>query len=235
MSRTIAECVILIVITAIAGFAWNAASGKGLTLTRDYFQRVTIPQGAGKQGADKQPKPPTTRAKLVSGNQGVTPDPTDPKEVDIAAAPGDTTPPDGVPVAGTTEPEAPKEKSGTIQGLQAMYLEDAVFYGEPAMRDIVAFVDARTRDNYEEAHIPGAYHLYTYQAEKEIAAIRADLETKEFLIVYCGGGDCEDSVTLASMMINEFGFPYERVWVYEGGLEEWQKHGHPVQTGGSRD
>ncbi|MEM7163901.1 MAG: rhodanese-like domain-containing protein [Planctomycetota bacterium] len=223
MLRTLLECVALVAATAVIGLIWNGASGKGLTLTRDYFQRIQPPK-IQKTDIDVTPKDPVKSAEKLVGVDGA----------DVTA-PG-TQPGNDVAVSTVEEPGPDeKPKDGTISGLQALSLEDAMLFAEKEMQDLVAFLDARTRDNYEEAHIPGAYHLYTYQAEKQIEALRADLADKEILIVYCGGGDCEDSVTLASMMINEFGYGYEKVWVYEGGLEEWQKAGNPVTTGGSRE
>ena len=204
MLRTLVECALLIVATLVIGAIWNQVSGKGLTLSRDYFPRVEVvpPEKVDKPKVDK-PEPP------VRGPD----DPTLP-------GPG-----------GEEETEACPELLG---GIQVVCLDDVMLYAEPGMADLVAFLDARTKDNYDESHIPGAYHLYTYQAEKMIDAIRPDLELKEFLIVYCGGGDCEDSVSLASMMINEFGYRYETVYVYKGGLDEWVEAGQPVTVGSAR-
>jgi len=80
------------------------------------------------------------------------------------------------------------------------------------------FVDARETFFFEEGRLPGAINLPVAQAEDGLlSGIPADRET--LLIVYCSGGDCEDSRTVARLL-REAG--YRNVRVFEGGWEEWE-------------
>ena len=108
-----------------------------------------------------------------------------------------------------------------------MTAEEMVGMGE----SIVAFVDARVRDQYEEGHIPGALWLYHYESGDLIDALRPQLEMAFFIIVYCNGGDCEDSLYLAADLGSLYGLPPENIYVYEGGLNEWKEREMPVVTG----
>ena len=108
-----------------------------------------------------------------------------------------------------------------------MTAEEMVGMGE----SIVAFVDARVRDQYEEGHIPGALWLYHYESGDLIDALRPQLEMAFFIIVYCNGGDCEDSLYLAADLGSLYGLPPENIYVYEGGLNEWKERDMPVVTG----
>ena len=96
---------------------------------------------------------------------------------------------------------------------------------------IVAFVDARVRDQYEDGHIPGALWLYHYESGDLIDDLRPQLEMAFFIIVYCNGGDCEDSLHLAADLGSLYGLPPENVYVYEGGFNEWKDNEMPVKTG----
>jgi rhodanese-related sulfurtransferase len=48
------------------------------------------------------------------------------------------------------------------------------------------------------------------------------------IVVYCSGGDCEDSHMLAQKL---WGIQFNNVYVYKDGFPDWQQHGAPVHTG----
>jgi len=122
-----------------------------------------------------------------------------------------------------------------FDGIQRATIEDAEVYFEGSLEDSsMVFVDARRRSDYEEGHIPGAIWLYHYQSERLFDEVREDLEQAFIIVVYCNGGDCEDSINLASDLSSLYGLPPENIFVYEGGLSEWQEAGLPVQVGGER-
>ena len=50
------------------------------------------------------------------------------------------------------------------------------------------------------------------------------------VIVYCGGGDCEDSVFMCRELL-EADVPYDAIHLYVGGWEEWTAKGMPVEEG----
>jgi rhodanese-related sulfurtransferase len=55
-------------------------------------------------------------------------------------------------------------------------------------------------------------------------------QTAERMVVYCNGGDCEDSLFTAVTLKNA-GIPGTNLWIYPGGLGEWSTNGLPVETG----
>lgn len=79
------------------------------------------------------------------------------------------------------------------------------------------FIDARPPDFYEEGHIPGAINLPV--AEALGGDLRGLPESRRTpLIVYCSGGDCEDSrIVLGALLRNGF----TDVSIFEGGWDEW--------------
>jgi rhodanese-related sulfurtransferase len=102
-----------------------------------------------------------------------------------------------------------------------------------AVRQLVdaeaAFViDARESAEYAAGHIPGAINL----PYDEVAADTARLEKLDTrgrpIVVYCGGGTCEQSLSLAYDLVAA---GHTRVAVYVGGFPEWHEAGHPVTEG----
>lgn len=94
--------------------------------------------------------------------------------------------------------------------------------------ELVVFVDARDAQQYEAAHIPGAYLLDPYRPEHGLASVLAVCATAEQIVLYCLGGDCEDSELAAALLVNS-GVPASKVMVYGGGLAEWAANGLPVE------
>ena len=48
------------------------------------------------------------------------------------------------------------------------------------------------------------------------------------VVVYCSGGDCEDSHTLAQKL---YFVGFDNVLVYKDGFPDWQKRNLPIHTG----
>lgn len=90
-------------------------------------------------------------------------------------------------------------------------------------------VDARKADLFNEGHIPGAIHCDPYEPQASIETVLARANGVEKVIVYCGGGDCEDSVFMCRELI-EASVPNETIFVYPGGWSEWTAKRMPVST-----
>jgi rhodanese-related sulfurtransferase len=50
-------------------------------------------------------------------------------------------------------------------------------------------------------------------------------------VVYCNGGNCEDSELTAALLADANIVPREKLWVYGGGITEWATNGWPVELG----
>jgi rhodanese-related sulfurtransferase len=96
-------------------------------------------------------------------------------------------------------------------------------------QELFIFVDARDEAHYQEGHVPGAYLFDHYRAENYLATVLPACQTAEKILVYCSGGDCEDS-EFAATILRDAGVPRERLLVYPGGIGEWTTNGLPVET-----
>jgi rhodanese-related sulfurtransferase len=97
-------------------------------------------------------------------------------------------------------------------------------------QDLVVFVDARDAEHFREGHIPGAYEFDPYHPEKYIGAILPVCQAAEQIVVYCTGGDCEDS-QFAAITLRDAGISNQKLFVYEGGISEWTTNALPIETG----
>ena len=89
-------------------------------------------------------------------------------------------------------------------------------------------IDAREPDEYAEGHIPGAINLpYDIAVGDPDGLMRLDAGGRP-LIVYCGGGDCELSMSLAWELLAN---GQTKVMVYTGGYPEWVEAGYETGTG----
>jgi rhodanese-related sulfurtransferase len=98
----------------------------------------------------------------------------------------------------------------------------------------VLFLDARRTSVYEQGHIPGARPFSVWESDvdekvNKLFAERSDPRDQNLpIVIYCSGGDCEDSHMLAQKL---WGIQFNNVYVYKDGFPDWQKRGLPIHTG----
>lgn len=116
-----------------------------------------------------------------------------------------------------------------LQGLEQSRVE--TLFHDPRCRDgRVVFIDARDEDNYQEGHVPGAYELDPYHPDKKLATVLLVCQAAEQIVVYCTGGDCEDSDS-AAILLRDAGVPGPKIFVFAGGFTAWQAARFPVEIG----
>ncbi len=94
----------------------------------------------------------------------------------------------------------------------------------------IVFVDARNEADYLAGHVPGAWLFNPYEPEKYFPSVMPAVQAAEIIVVYCHGGNCDDSVSAATLL-KEVGVPGEKIYVYGGGMGEWESLGQPLETG----
>ena len=94
----------------------------------------------------------------------------------------------------------------------------------------IVFVDARDDRHFQAGHIPGAIPFDHYRLAEQVATVLAACQLAEHIVVYCNGGNCEDS-ELAAVDLLELGIDRAKLLVYGGGIAEWQQHSLPLETG----
>lgn len=216
-------------VAAILGLGYNAlrSDKNHVELTRNYFPKLTPPDTAKKTKYRSQ-RPTATDERPAEKPE--TPAEQAPDHPEDAApskpAPAPETPDNAPP------PEAQEEPEIGEHGFQLVDYEEAQkTYHEPGYETgFCVFVDARDQVNYEIEHVPGAYLMDHYRREEYLPDLLPIVLGADRVVVYCGGGDCEDS-TFAANDLLEAGVPWDIIYVYEGGISEWRERGGPIATG----
>jgi rhodanese-related sulfurtransferase len=88
------------------------------------------------------------------------------------------------------------------------------------------FVDARTRESYEEGHISGAVSFPLGEFDMHIDAFMKRHSPEKSIVTYCSGRTCEDSHELAQLFLAS-GFLNVRVFI--DGFPGWEAEGYPIE------
>ena len=98
----------------------------------------------------------------------------------------------------------------------------------------IIFIDARNDEHYQQGHIPGAWPFDRYHPENYLPTVLPACQLAQQVVVYCTGGDCEDSEFAALFLRDSAQIPGEKLFVFAGGWTEWTERGLPMETGGRK-
>jgi rhodanese-related sulfurtransferase len=227
------EGLLVAAVGAALAFAANALSPRGLHLTTDFLRVGDLPAATVVPGT-RAPLPATGNSK-GAGKDAVGPgsSPTAaPAVATNAASPAMRSLPSQAAGATTNSAWALLAARLGAKGLQlADSNQVAQLFHDPRCEEgLVIFVDARNEEHYQEGHIPGAYLLDYFHPDKHLASVWQACQTAQQVVVYCNGGDCQDS-ELAAMMLGENNVPKEKLLIYGGGIAEWATNGLPIEVG----
>ena len=93
------------------------------------------------------------------------------------------------------------------------------------------FLDARRTAVYADGHVPGARSFPIWEsdiADRVKAFYEEGLDQNAPIVIYCSGGDCEDSHMLAEKL---YMVGFNNLLVYKDGFPGWQKRGLPAVKG----
>lgn len=225
LKKTLVQLAALAALGVIVGFTANAVRASGsIRFTKNYFAR----------GFDLAK--PTERGEASPGEVRV--GDRDEAQMHVPGAPLAGAAPAASPADDWPEeagaPAAMAEDEGHVEHPYQSISTKEVFdlFQDPGTAwGVSLFVDARSDQAYGEGHIPGAFQVDPYNPGDYIDAVLEREPGAEKIVVYCNGGDCEDSIFLCRDLIYEFNIPYEKVYLYEGGWKAWKRNDLPVETG----
>ncbi|HNR69310.1 MAG TPA: rhodanese-like domain-containing protein [bacterium] len=87
-------------------------------------------------------------------------------------------------------------------------------------------LDARSQDEYEAGHLPGA-RLLPVERLFDYPKVIEQLSRDKWLICYCDGPPCDLGELLAWELL---GRDFQKIAVYQDGLNEWKKF-YPLEFG----
>jgi rhodanese-related sulfurtransferase len=129
-------------------------------------------------------------------------------------------------------PSEEKEQRLKLYGIGLLSGSEAAgLFRDPRYKQgLVVFIDDRDEASYQTGHIPGAWQFHHYRAEDYMTNVLPVCLNAEKIVVYCTGGDCEDS-EFAAIMLRQAGVPPARLFVYAGGITEWADQRLPMEVG----
>jgi rhodanese-related sulfurtransferase len=134
--------------------------------------------------------------------------------------------------AGTNSTPDPVIARLKEKGLQVVNGEQAVelFHDPLYQQGAIIFIDARNDEHYQGGHIPGAYQFDNYHPENYMGAVFPVCQAAQKIVVYCNGGNCEDS-QFAALTLRDAQIANEKLFVYTGGITEWTNRGNAIELG----
>lgn len=138
--------------------------------------------------------------------------------------------------AATNEAAPPSEAESAIarlkaEGLQVVTLDEVkkLLHDPGYQTGSIIFIDARG-DEYPAGHIPGAYQFDYYHSDKYLPTVVPACQAASRIVVYCHGSDCQDA-EMSALMLRDGGVPNEKLFVFSGGMTEWDEKKEPIETG----
>jgi len=216
--KTFLEAVALAVLAAAFAFGANELRGAGrIKPTKDYFKADLPPEMLAKIGQSPR-HDPAIKANAGDGSSAVQSE--TPAQVDVASRP-----PQRASSAPAAAHPAHNFQELSFEGVKEIYDDPDTPLG------INLFLDARSKEAFADGHIPGAVVCDWYRIDQHINQVLGHIGQADKVIVYCGGGDCPDSISLCRDLIMEHNVPYEKVYLYAGGFKEWAERDMLVSKG----
>jgi rhodanese-related sulfurtransferase len=220
LKNMVTEVVALLVIAIALGFGVNSVRGKGsIRFSRNYFEvrsPILAPAPAAAQTANPGEAPKIGKV----DNPGELNQPQARHEVANHST-----------IASSADPQ-PESQNHLDHPFNKIGFKEVaeVFYDPETRMGLNIFIDARNAREFAEGHIPGAYQCDHYCIEEYVEEIPAVVRGAERIIVYCAGGQCEDSILLCGDLI-DVGIPYDNLCVFGGGWEAWKDNDMPIEKG----
>lgn len=94
------------------------------------------------------------------------------------------------------------------------------------------FLDARRSSEFAEGHIAGAWSTPIWESDLEDRLFAFKIarrpSSEDPIVIYCSGGECQDSHLLATKLLND---GYFHLLIYRDGFPDWLAQNHPIQKG----
>lgn len=248
LRRFLAEAGALAVLAIACALVSNAFAAKErrLELPGDYPAAMTVAKPPAPVPAAADPAPAAVES--TGQTPPTTPDrPADPTMPTPVAAAGSAGPaavpapveaPKGRPAEAPAAPSSPDRAAELLARFPPHGQPSVDVDGEAAAwlhSRGALFLDARRSKDFAEGHVAGARSFPIWEAavvkERVEALVAEGRDQRLPVVLYCTGGDCEDSHMLAQTL---FGAGFENLLVYRDGFPDWKARGGAVAAGRGR-
>jgi rhodanese-related sulfurtransferase len=102
---------------------------------------------------------------------------------------------------------------------------------ELVKQNSVVLLDARSREEYRAGHIHGSISIPFEEIGQLMDNIQS-LPRERWLVTYCDGPPCDLAQLLAQVLLQN---RFDRVAVYDAGVNDWTKQGGKLEQGDSHE
>jgi rhodanese-related sulfurtransferase len=237
LRRFLAEAGTLLGLAVVCALVSNALAGRErkLALPGDYPNATTVsvrPDAPAPRLPETSPAVPAAPAPDVEPSRNASPAPgSSPRDAAPAATASTALP---VPAAAPRDPGPAAELLGRFPAHRQPHAEIAGADAAWLHARGALFLDARRSREYADGHVAGARSFPVWESDvvkERVEALVAEGRDGALpVVLYCSGGDCEDSHMLAQML---FGAGFENLLVYRDGFPDWVRRGGRVAAGGA--
>jgi len=122
------------------------------------------------------------------------------------------------------EPPPQQAAGENIEAPAALTLADA---HQALNRKNAIFADARSPEDFRQAHISGAINLPAMDQEAWLDRVMTDLDPALTIIAYCSNANCHLARELADTLIAA---GFQHVFYLKAGLDVWREQGLPTES-----
>jgi len=235
LKRTIIEVCILGVLSLLLAFCVNQVRERGhVKLSKNYFDKGET-SGASVSNSDK---PSTSAPPAAAPVKNEAPKQANAESArQIVAETARSTSADAARPAGTNSATTTtaEKASAPAKHLDQPYQEVdadqmlALLKDPNTAKGLNVIIDARNDEHFQEGHIPGAIQSFPYEFDRFRDSVMNHVNGAAKVVVYCGGGDCEDSIFMCRELV-QAGVPEEAIYLFPGGYTEWTARKFPVDS-----
>jgi rhodanese-related sulfurtransferase len=214
--NTLLEAMVVVVVGTAVGFAANAVRAKrnSIKFDKDYFKISAIAPHSERMSPSLEEEQEITGSEPTAG-------PGPDRAIQSESPPGNGQGEEDS--GGGAHVDHPFQKIN-LQEVASIFCDPSTEQG------LNIFLDARSDALFEDGHIPGAIQCDHYRFDEYIDAVLPACQAAEKIIVYCHGGNCEDSILLCCDLLDA-DVPYDRLCVFGGGWTEWKNGQMPIEKG----
>lgn len=88
------------------------------------------------------------------------------------------------------------------------------------------FIDSRSKEEFDEGHIKNAINIPFYDSEK-YENILNKISTDKIIVTYCSSKECDTSILHGDELFEK---GYKRVYIFQGGWDDWLQAGYPIES-----
>ncbi len=191
IKRVVLPVVVILAVGSLMGMGFNSARAKNrINMRRNYFAVAATASPKASTSESTDASDGSTSSALDGPSQESTDTPKEGKTLNHPFTPV------------------------TLDEVVDLYLSDGYQTGD------VVFIDARSEENFAQEHIIGSFNIDNYNADDMYAEYEQYVLAANTIVVYCGGGDCEDSIFLSTYLTNR-GVSMDTIRLFEGGMKAW--------------